>query len=88
MEFCFYPHRPLLAVNVQYSNVLFSHPAQKGKRAFSWFSTLLAELELKLVVNKKTECVMIVVESQISYDVYAHAPLFWRVNVTEQGNYL
>lgn len=88
MEFCFYPHQPLLTVSVQYSNVLFSHPAQTGKRAILWLSTLLGELELKLVVNKKTEYVMIMVESKINYDIYAHTPIFWRVIVTEQGNYL
>lgn len=73
---------------MQHINALFSHPAQRGKRAILWLSTLLGELELKLVVNKKTEYVMIMVESKINYDIYAHAPIFWRVNVTEQGNYL
>lgn len=31
---------------------------------------------------------MIMAESKLNYDIYAHTLLFWRVNVTEQGNYL
>lgn len=30
---------------------------------------------------------MIKAESKINYDVYVHAPISGRVNVTEQGNY-
>jgi len=37
---------------------------------------MLGELELKLVVNKKTEYIMSTVESKINYDVYAHTPVF------------
>lgn len=89
MEFWFYPpHFTLLTVSVQDNNVLFGHPAQRGKRALSWLSTLLGEQELKRVVNKKTECIMIMAESKINYGICAHTLIFWRVNVTEQGNYL
>lgn len=78
----------LLTVSMQHSNVLFSHLGLKGKMTILWFLTLLGELELKLVVNKKTEYVTIMIESKQNYKVYVHVPIFGRADVTEQGNYL
>ena len=73
----------LLTVSMHHSSVLFSHLDLKGKMTVLWLLTLLGELELKLVVSKKTECIMIVVKSKINYEVYVHAPIFGRVDVTE-----
>lgn len=73
----------LLTVSMHHSSVLFSHLDLKGKMTVLWLLTLLGELELKLVVSKKTEYIMIVVKSKINYEVYVHAPIFGRVDVTE-----